>query len=87
MKAATFALLGTYAIHLGLLAAYHYVGDARFQFAAMMFLIYCFIYSFPIQPLEGYDVFRQSKLVWMCIWIPILISFVKSMPDAYTSIL
>lgn len=97
MRAAAFALLGTYAVHLLLALAATSDGAAflqltefqvqAVQFASVMFLIYCFIYSFPIKPLEGHDVWTQSKVFWLAIWVPILISFLKSMPETFSAIL
>ena len=97
MRTAAFAILGTYMVHLILVFAASDRGAAALgitqaqaqilQFSSAMFLIYCFIYSFPIKPLEGHDVWSENKLIWVAIWIPILISFLKSMPEQLSTIL
>lgn len=62
-------------------------GDNTAQFMSAVFLIYCFVYSFPIAPLEGHLIWKRSKLLWCLLWIPILFSFLKQLPIAFNEIL
>lgn len=84
-KVAAFSLAVLYLVHLGLAVL---GGDSyALQFLSTMFLIYCFVYSFPIKPLEGYDILRFNKLLWFLFWVPILWSFGTTLPEAFAGIL
>jgi hypothetical protein len=85
MRAAMFSLLSLFAIHLTLGWIGIWIGSASVKFASNMFLLYSFVYAFPIPPLEGYDVWRQNRLVWLCIFLPILIAFL-SLPESFTGL-
>jgi hypothetical protein len=52
-----------------------------------MFLVYCFVYAFPLRPLEGHDLWKRSKLLWACAFAPIFIAFVFFFPAELTAIL
>ena len=84
-KVAAFSLGVLYLIHLGLNAFGG--GSYQVEFLSTMFLIYCFVYSFPIKPLEGYDILKFNKLLWFVFWVPILWSFGVSLPNTFAGIL
>lgn len=81
------ALAFLYASHLVLLALSQAFDSEWLSFAAGMFLVYSFVYSFPIKPLQGHDVWAQSKLYWLLIFIPILMSFLFSFPQELAQII
>ena len=60
---------------------------AILKFLGSMFLVYCFVYSFPIKPLEGHFIWSFNKLVWLLVMLPILISFMTCMDYAFGEIL
>ena len=86
-KLASSALLGMLAIFgllylIGLTA-----GMASVSFLGSMFLIYCFVYCFPIQPLEGHFIWSHSKPAWVAITLPILLAFINCMDPKFGDIL
>jgi hypothetical protein len=52
-----------------------------------MFLVYAFVYCFPIKPLEGYFVWSSSKLQWILVTLPILVAFLTWLPPEFGEIL
>ena len=86
-KLASAALIGMFLL-FGLC---HIAGDmfdiASLGFLGCMFLIYCFVYSFPIEPLEGYIVWSHNKLLWLAIVVPIVLAFANFMDGAFSDIL
>lgn len=81
------ALGSMYVIHMVLYLAALWSESYTLLFASAMFLTYCFVYSFPIRPLEGYHLWSRSKLLWFGFWIPILLSFIRSLPESCAAIL
>lgn len=59
----------------------------QLNFLSSMFLIYCFVYCFPIEPLEGYIVWSQNKLLWLGVTMPILLAFMYFMDSEFGAIL
>lgn len=86
-KLAVGALLGM----LSLFGLFYVAGEAldmgAFNFLSSMFLIYCFVYCFPIEPLEGYIIWSHNKLVWVAVTIPILLAFMNCMDSTFGDIL
>lgn len=60
---------------------------AHLNFVGSMILIYCFVYCFPIKPLEGHIIWAHSKRLWLAIAIPILLAFAGCMDTAFGDIL
>jgi Zn-dependent protease len=58
-------------------------GNPWIAFAAAMFLVYAFVFAFPILPLDGGYVFRESKLVWFLMWLGFLLAFLKLIPESF----
>ena len=81
------SLLLMYGLHLLLWVLAWATGHPVLSFASGAFLIFCFVYVFPIKPLEGYDVWAEDKRLWLAIWLPILVSFFFSLPDSLAAIL
>lgn len=87
MWLAIWVLVGLYVLHVVLGALAAAVDSYALGFASGVALIYCFVYSFPISPLEGYDIWRGSRWIWLLVWIPILLSFLVAVPEAVITIL
>jgi hypothetical protein len=76
------SLASLYIAHLLLLAIALLSGSGIAQFASSMFLIYAFIYCFPIHPMEGRAVWNDSRGRWCLLFFPILFSFMLWFPEA-----
>jgi hypothetical protein len=76
-----------YVLHVVLLVLGIYAENQFLDFAAAMFLLYAFVYAFPIRPLDGHDLWSQSKLTWFLVFLPILGSFLLAFPDDLAQIL
>lgn len=76
------ALASLYATHLALLAIAMLSGSGIAEFASSMFLIYAFIYCFPIHPMEGRAIWNDSRGRWCLLFFPILFSFMLGFPEA-----
>jgi hypothetical protein len=50
-------------------------------------LLYVFVISFPLRPLEGSDVFSHRKDWWGLIFMGILLSFLLNIPESFYAIL
>jgi|GEM_PF-1626144 len=87
MRVAIWALGGMLLTHLALLAASYLTGAYPLSFLAGMFIIYAFVYAFPISPLEGYDIWVHSRLFWVLVFLPILAAFLIDLPDALVNLL
>jgi len=66
----------SWAFHAGHL----WSGTEFFRFCATVFLIYGFVYSFPISPLEGHNLWTYHKGAWLLVFIPLLLSFFVIFP-------
>jgi len=85
------SLLSMYGIHWVLfLAAQSIGGDVAWgsvnaksllELSSAMFILYPFVYVFPIAPLEGHHIWSNSKLTWLFVAAPILLSFLANLPD------
>lgn len=54
---------------------------------AAQILLYVFVISFPLRPLEGSDVLEHSKLWWFGIFVFVLAAFLFNMPEEFYAIL
>jgi len=81
-KTALWALGVLYVLHLVTFAIGYLTGNGAALFVASMLLIYAFIYCFPIHPMEGYAIWKYSRLKWCGLFIPILISFLVAFPES-----
>ncbi len=57
------------------------------SFLGSMFLVYAFVYCFPIRPLEGHFIWAQSKLLWLLVASPILVSFLLNLDENFGEVL
>ena len=86
-RTATIALLSLLAVHLVLAAVGRGLGLYPFTFAGAAVLMYCFVFSFPLAPLEGHHLWQRSKLLWLAVWLPTLVAFLANMPDVFAEVL
>ncbi|MCA8977186.1 MAG: hypothetical protein KDC98_20865 [Planctomycetes bacterium] len=84
---ATSSLLAMLLLHLGCMWAAHGSGSEHLEFLGAAFLVYAFIYVFPITPLEGTFIWRSSKLLWLLVAAPILAAFLYLLPASFGEIL
>ena len=50
-------------------------------------LLYTFVISFPLRPLEGSDIFVVSKGRWFAVFFMVLLTFLLNMPETFYAIL
>jgi hypothetical protein len=86
-KLAVCALLGMFALFGLFYVAGEWLNIGSFNFLSSMFLIYSFVYCFPIEPLEGHLIWSRSKLLWAAVTIPILLAFMNCMDSTFGDIL
>ncbi len=85
--AAFLSLGGMLGLHL-LLQFLHAAFDMPILlFSSRMILLYTFIFSFPILPLDGAHLWRHSKMLWLTCWLVILIAFMMHIPESFNVIL
>lgn len=56
-------------------------------FSSAMFLTYLFVYSFPVKPLLGFNIWHHSKILWLCMFAPILLAFLFVFPQSVAALL
>ena len=50
-------------------------------------LLYAFVLSFPLPPLDGSDVWAHSRWAWLALFLAILMTFLGRMPESFYEIL
>lgn len=50
-------------------------------------LLYAFVLSFPLPPLDGSDVWAHSRWGWLALFLAILMTFLGRMPESFYAIL
>jgi hypothetical protein len=86
-QVATTTLLVLLAVHYALASAGQATGLYPVQLAAAAVLVYCFVFSFPLTPLEGHHLWKRSKLLWLVVWLPILVVFTQDIPESFATVL
>jgi hypothetical protein len=81
------SLAGMFSAHVVLEYVGRAVGAPGIEFLGAMFLVYCFVYCFPISPLEGHFIWKSSKLQWTLVALPILLAFLFWLPPVFGEIL
>lgn len=87
VRLAYVSLGGLLALHLLCTFAGRQSGSDALEYLGAMFLIYSFVFSFPIAPLDGYYIWAQSKLLWVLTWAPLLGCFIWNLPERLHAIL
>ncbi|MEZ5978972.1 MAG: hypothetical protein R3F34_12215 [Planctomycetota bacterium] len=83
----TASILGLFLVHAALSVAGSGVASPHLDFLGAMFLVYCFVYCFPLKPLDGHAIWAHSKLQWLLVTLPVLVSFVTLLPAAFGEIM
>lgn len=65
----------------------HLLGWVVLEIWAAQILLYVFVISFPLRPLEGSDVLEHSKAWWFGIFVFVLAAFLFNMPEEFYAIL
>lgn len=84
---ASSSLLSMLLLHVVCVFAGEHFGNAHIQFLGAAFLVYAFLFVFPIAPLEGICIWRASRLLWVLVAAPILAAFVLLLPVSFGAIL
>jgi hypothetical protein len=80
-------LTGFLALYMIFEVAGVFTGAAILHNCAAQVLLYTFVLSFPLPPLDGSDVWKHSPLAWLLIWVATLLIFLGRMPEAFYGIL
>ena len=86
-KLASTSLIGMFLLFVLFYVTGEVLDMADLNFLGSMFLIYCFVFSFPIEPLEGYIIWSHNRLLWLSIVLPIVLAFANVMDGAFGDIL
>ncbi|MCB9760948.1 MAG: hypothetical protein H6739_14005 [Alphaproteobacteria bacterium] len=62
-------------------------GVAALSLLSTMFLLYVFVFSFPLKPLDGGDIWAASRGWWCAMWVPVLAAFMTRLPEVFYDIL
>ncbi len=62
-------------------------GLPHLGYLSSVFLVYGFVYSFPLHPLDGKDVWDHSRLAWLILWGANTATFLRGLPEAMYDIL
>ena len=86
-RLATWSILGLFGLHGLSTVLGNSLGSPHLAFLGSMMLVYCFVYCFPIRPLEGHFIWTSSKVQWFAVTLPILIAFLLWLPPTFGEIL
>ena len=86
-KCSAMALILMLAIVLGLDSLAYLFGLPILEVWGAHILLYLFVISFPLRPLEGSDVFAFNKGWWSLIFFAILLAFLLNIPESFYAIL
>ena len=86
-KCSTMALLVLLGLSLVLDTLGILLGMVLLEIWAAQLLLYTFVISFPLQPLEGSDIFADSRLRWFGVFVLVLLAFLLNMPETFYAIL
>lgn len=62
-------------------------GSLALSHLATFFLLYGFVFSFPLRPLDGGHLFAVSKVGWFVVWAGLTALFAWRVPEAFHGIL
>lgn len=86
-RTAAIVLAGLLVLHWLLFALGQATGSFACEFSASLVLVYGFVYSFPLHPLDGYYLFSSNRWLWAVYFAVMLISFVRNVSDVFQNIL
>lgn len=80
-------LLGMVGLHVAFALIGQATGLLALQQLASIFLVYCFVFSFPLKPLDGGDIWAENRWGWLFVWGIVLFFFLGSLPETFYDIL
>ena len=86
-RCATTVLVVLLGVHLAFDAVGKMLGVPFLVQYGGLVLLYGFVYSFPLQPLDGAQIWAQSKLRWAVVWVFVLGAFAVNLPEELNGIL
>ena len=86
-KCASFTLYSILGVSILLHGIAMLLGWKILEMWAAQLLLYVFVISFPLKPLEGSDVLAHSPMRWALIFTAVLVAFVLNMPESFYAIL
>lgn len=86
-KCAGAVLVGMIALHAALGLVGDLTGLDLVTQLSSLFLVYAFVFAFPLQPLDGGDIWAESRWAWLAVWLLVLFFFLGRLPEAYYAIL
>jgi len=86
-KCSAMALLSLLGISLFMDTVGVLLGWVILELWAAQLLLYTFVISFPLKPLEGSDIFAGSRLQWGGVFTLVLLTFLLNMPETFYAIL
>ena len=84
---ATWVLLALLACGLGLELIGGHMGWHLVLCWGGVFLLYAFVFSFPLRPLDGRDIWDHSPWAWLVVWVVVLVLFLKRLPPVLYEVL
>ncbi len=86
-QAGALSLIALLVLHGVSLAAAQATGSAPLTTLASLFLVYAFVFSFPLPPLDGWMVFQYRKDLWFVVWAVTGWVFLHDLPERLYAIL
>ena len=81
------SLAGMVALHFVLRLVAQSTGDPGLHALSSLYLVYAFVFSFPLPPLDGSLVWAQTRLGWLLVWLGIGWVFVRDLPERFYAVL
>jgi hypothetical protein len=50
-------------------------------------LLYAFVFSFPLKPLDGGHIYEWNRGIWFVSWAVVVVSFLSNLPDVLYDVL
>ena len=86
-KTSTFTLLWMLVLSLLLDSCGLFFNLRLLEVWSTQLLLYVFVISFPLKPLEGSDIFAASRKTWAAVFALVLVMFLLNMPEQFYAIL
>ena len=86
-KCSAMALLSLLGISIFMDTVGVLLGWVILEMWAAQLLLYTFVISFPLKPLEGSDIFAGNRLQWGGVFTLVLLTFLLNMPETFYAIL
>ena len=81
------SFLSMIALSLGLDLVGSFFSIPILQMLGAHILLYCFVISFPLNPLDGNGLYRYNKWLWLTVFSFTMLCFLLNMPEAFYGVL